>query len=317
MSDFPELAVPYFARLCDYAGLWLMEPNAFAFMWHRHAVTDLAAHIREKPAEPLKSAIMKQPGPGGKSIAEIQLVGTLMKGQSSMGGTSTVQARRDVRQAAADPEVAGILLRIDSPGGTVSGTYDLAADVKAAGRVKPVFAHIEDTGASAAYWVASQADHVTAANPTTLVGSIGTLQVIYDESGAMAAQGVKPIVLRTGPLKGLGMDKVTDEQVAHLQSLVDSVQTSFNAAVMKGRGMTQTQLNAVNHGGVFTASNAVDNRLIDGVQPFAKTMAQLNETIRTGKMPGSTASTSPGAVAGSLPMVRRGLPTLAARGNSR
>lgn len=284
MSDFPALDVPFFARLSDYAGLWSMEPSAFAFLWHHAASLNLSAHVRE-PAQPLRSAMNKLPAPGGKSIAEIQLVGTLMKGQSSLGGTSTIQARRDIRQAAADPEVAGIVLRIDSPGGAVAGTYDLAGDVKAAGRIKPVYAHIEDTGASAAYWVASQADRITANSPTTLVGSIGTLQVIYDESGALEAQGVRPIVFRTGPLKGLGLDKVTDEQVAHVQSLVDSVQEQFDAAVMKGRGMTPTQLKAVNHGGAFTAANALDNKLIDAVQPLSRTVAQMTEMIRTGKGP--------------------------------
>lgn len=303
MNDPPDLLVPYFARLCDYFGVWSMEPRAFAGLWNRAIALDLFAHVKEG-VEPLRSAITKHPAPAGKSIAEIQLVGTMMKGNSSMGGTSTVQARRDVRQAAADAEVAAILLRIDSPGGTVSGTYDLAAEVKAANRVKPVWAAIEDMGASAAYWVASQASRIVASNPTTLVGSIGTLQVIYDESGAMAAQGVKPIVLRTGPYKGLGMDKVTDEQVAHVQDLVNNVQTSFDAAVMKGRGMTQTQLNAVRHGGVFTATAAVDNGLIDAIQPTGKTLAQLNDFVRTGHMPGASAG-------GVLPMKKLGrLPTL-------
>src|SRR5581483_9650939 len=110
--------------------------------------------------------------------------GMLMKGQSSMGGTSTVMARRDIRQAVADQDVAGILLAIDSPGGTVAGTDDLAAEVRQARTSKPVWAAIDDLGASAAYWVASQTQRVTVNSPTALVGSIGTLQVIRDLSAA-------------------------------------------------------------------------------------------------------------------------------------
>lgn len=65
----------------------------------------------------------------------------------------------------------------------MAGTDDLARDVKAASRAKPLWAHIEDMGASAAYWVASQASKITANSETALVGSIGTLQVIHDHTG--------------------------------------------------------------------------------------------------------------------------------------
>jgi signal peptide peptidase SppA len=280
MNDL--LDVPTFARLIDYIGPWLIEPTHFASLWQMASEMNLAAHV-EKGSDPLKAAVEKLPGPGGRSLAVIKVTGLMMKSQSSFGGTSTIQLRRDIRQAAADDDVAAILLAIDSPGGTVAGTDDLAADVRGARKSKPVWAHIDDLCASAGYWLASQCDRITANSPTAMVGSIGTFQVIYDRSGAAEKDGIKTLLFATGPLKGLGTpgSKITDEQVAHVQSLVNSVQESFDAAVQKGRGLTDKQLAAVRHGGVMTASEAMDKKLVDAVQPLSKTIAELMQSARS------------------------------------
>jgi signal peptide peptidase SppA len=218
-----------------------------------------------------------EPTDSGKSIARVVVRGTMMKGQSSFGGTSTVALRRDIRQAAADPNVSGILLDIDSPGGTVAGTADLAAEVRAARRRKPVWAHIDDLGASAAYWVASQADQLFANDRTALVGSIGTVLTVYDQSAAAEAQGVKPLVFATGPLKGAGApgSPVTEEQRNYFQSIVDDSQVSFDAAVKNGRNFTADQLAAVKTGGVFPAAKALDLGLIDGIRSIDRTLEAL------------------------------------------
>lgn len=283
METTDTLLVPCFSRLTDYVGLWSIEPNAALFMREQLLRIDLRQHVEAEP-EPLRSAVEKIQGPAGKSIAVVKLNGLLMKSQSSMGGTSTVQARRDIRQAVADSDVGGILLAIDSPGGTVAGTDDLASEVRAAKKTKPVWAHIEDLGASAAYWVASQADRVTANSPTALVGSIGTLQVIHDMSGAAEKAGVRTLVFGTGALKGLGTpgSKITDEQAQHVQGLVNSVQNSFDNAVKAGRGLTAAELSAVRHGGVMTATEAKKAKLIDAVQPFGKVQADFQQTLRQG-----------------------------------
>jgi signal peptide peptidase SppA len=256
--------------------LWLAEKYYFLQHWLFLQRMDFAAHMNA--AQPGRSSSLDMvAGKGGKSVAVIRASGLLMKQQSSMGGTSTVQLRRDIRSAANDPNVSGILLSIDSPGGTSSGTADLAADVRAAARVKPVWAQIEDLGASAAYWLASQADQVFANGPTTMVGSIGTYQTIYDVSGAAEQQGVKALHFATGPLKGAGAEgtKVTEEQQAYFQGLVDAIQEQFDAAVRAGRGMNATQLAAVRTGGVFPAKEAQALKLIDGIQSFDKTLTAL------------------------------------------
>src|SRR5690606_13420747 len=151
-------------------------------------------------------------------IAVINIAGPMMKGGSSFGGASTVRTRRDIRQAVADDAVSGIMLHIDTPGGTVAGAADLAAEVREARRKKPVRAHISDLGASAAYWIASQAESITA-NETALIGSIGAVAVVQDTSGMAEKAGITVHVLSTGKHKGAFApgSKVTEEQLAEVQ----------------------------------------------------------------------------------------------------
>lgn len=268
--------VPAFPRALEYVGVWAMETAAAASLQATIAATDMARHMAA-PQPPKTPTVLTESGAGGRSIARVVMRGTLMKGQSSFGGTSTVQLRRDIRQAANDPNVSGILLDIDSPGGTVAGTADLAAEVKSARRRKPVWAHIDDLGASAAYWVASQADQVFANDKTALVGSIGTLMTVYDFSAQAEKEGVKALVFATGPLKGAGSPgtQIDESQRAYFQKLVDGSQASFDAAVRSGRGMNASQLASVRTGGVFSASEALDLKLIDGIRSIDRTLEAL------------------------------------------
>jgi lambda family phage portal protein len=281
MNDLVGLTVPHFARLHDFFGAWLYEPERFLAQWAFLSRVDWAEHLRAGPPKVASNTTLVA-GKGGKQLAMIQVVGTLAKGESSFGGTSSVQLRRDIRQAASDPNVSGILLAIDSPGGTVAGTADLAADVRAAASKKPVFAHIDDLGASAAYWIASQAERVTANAPTALVGSIGTIMTVYDASAAAEAEGVKTLVFATGPLKGAGTpgSAVTDEQRSYFQGIVDATQASFDKAVRTGRRLNSAQMSAVRTGGVWLASEAQQLGLIDAIQPLEKTLAELSAAAK-------------------------------------
>lgn len=287
----PEtLEIPAFDRLSDYVGVWAHEPRAADLLLTRARATDLAAHVREAKPPRVEAKVQTVRAENGQSVAVVLLTGTLMKSVGSMqAGTSTVAARRELRQAANDPDVSAVVLAIDSPGGAVSGTADLAAEVKAAAKKKPVVAYVEDLGASAAYWVASQADAVYANTDTALIGSIGTLMVVYDTSAAAEKDGVKTLVFGTGPLKGAGADgaPVTDAQQQYFRGLVDDSQRAFDAAVKSARSLTDRQLEAAKTGGVFTAAEAIDRKLIDGVRSFDAVVneaaAEAKRRARAGK----------------------------------
>lgn len=279
MLESLPLVVPTFPRVSDYFGAWAYEPGRFGAQWRLIASADLVRHVAAGPQQ-RSSNVTTVEGNDGSTVAVVNVIGSLMKQQSSFGGTSTIQLRRDIRAAAADKAVSGILLAIDSPGGTVAGTADLAADIRAAARKKPVWAHVDDMAASAAYWLASQADMIFANNATALVGSIGTIMTVYDVSKAAEADGIKAHVFATGPLKGAGTPgtELTAEQADYFQNIVDDAQKSFDAAVKSGRGLDAQQLAVIRSGEVFSAPTALDRKLIDGIQSLDKTLSQLIQT---------------------------------------
>lgn len=208
-------------------------------------------------------------GPGyveaAPHIALVPIAGPIVKG-ASWFGTSNVWTRKAVQAAAADKRIDAIVLQIDSPGGMVAGTQELADAVRAAAARKPVHAHIDDLGASAAYWVASQAGTISA-NRTAEVGSIGVLAVVDDFSEMFADRGVKTHVISTGPYKGTGVfgAEVTDDHLKYLQGRVDTTMEHFRAAITEGRGLTGKRLEAVSDGRVWGASEARELGLIDRI----------------------------------------------------
>lgn len=211
-------------------------------------------------------------------IAVISLEGPMMKFDSKYGSANTMRARRALRAAVADTEVTAIMLYIDSPGGHVAGTMELADEIRAAGKSKLVHAHADDLVASAAYWAASAASKISI-NQIGEAGSIGTVGVIEDWSKAYAEAGVTVHVISTGSMKGAFTEgtAVTPEQLAYLQKLVNEVNTFFLAAVQKGRGISAKALGEIADGRVFMAAEAQSLGLVDAVQSFDRSMADLKK----------------------------------------
>ena len=287
---FDTLQVPVFPRVSDYVGAWAIDPQAGSALLAAVQGIDLAAHVAASQPKPTAAVEMLTAGLN-QTIAVVSLAGTLMKSQSSMGSsTSTVAARREIRKAAADPEVSAILLAIDSPGGSVAGTADLANEIAAANKKKPVWAYAADLCASAAYWCASQAERIYANDATALVGSIGTLLVVQDTSAAAEKNGIKTLVFGTGPLKGSGSPgaPVSEGQQAYYRKIVDESQKAFDASVRRGRGLTESKLAQVKTGGVFLAEEAQSYGLIDGIKSMDVVMNELAAEARRRKRSASS-----------------------------
>jgi signal peptide peptidase SppA len=213
-----------------------------------------------------------------EGVALFEFTGAMQKGRSKFGGVATVDQRKYLRAAVADPEVGAILLVIDSPGGTVSGTQSLADDIRAADARKPVLTHFEDLGASAAYWTGSQARRVSA-NRSAMIGSLGTFGVIEDSSGKAEAEGVKVHVLSTGPHKGAFVDgaPVTNEQLAEYQRIIDQLNAQFMLAVQGGRRMSEEQVSALFDGRVHLAADAKSLGLIDAIESLDGALAEATK----------------------------------------
>lgn len=277
----------------EYFGAWAMyEPRFNALREHAQQI-NVQLHLEQNGGpkaagdlEPDASyGSMYEVKPGG--LAVIELRGTLMKHVSSFsGGTSTALARRKLRAAAADDQVGGIMLLIDSPGGTVAGMDDLAADIAAAAKKKPLHAYIEDLGASAAYWAASQALRISC-GPGAISGAIGVFNVVHDMKGAADKEGVKVHVVKFGAFKGSGIPgtEVTEDQLAQYQTLVDAYGEDFVSAVSKGRKLPIAKTRELADGRVHKGKAAMELGLVDAIESFDEAMRKLAAATSQSRSP--------------------------------
>lgn len=150
------------------------------------------------------------------------------------GAVDIAQIADEVRRADADPDVSAIVLDIESPGGTVNGTPELAAAVASCS--KPTFAYTSMVACSGGYWVASAADNLLCA-PSATVGHVGAMSIHKEYSRALEDEGVTVNVLQSDPLKTAGNPwaAMTDEQRATLQARVDFAAQEFKEFVRKHR----------------------------------------------------------------------------------
>lgn len=156
-----------------------------------------------------------------------------------MGATDSEEIGAAIHEARMRPDVKAVMLDIDSPGGTVLGTPELAAAVATLNESKPVYAFSSGLMCSAAYWIASQARAVYA-TPSAQVGSIGVVQAVVDNSTALENRGLKVEVFSVGKYKAMGAPgtSLTDDQRELIRSNLSEVARDFHAAVLsRGRAI--------------------------------------------------------------------------------
>jgi len=202
------------------------------------------------------------------NVAVIPIVGPILKEpswfQQFFGGTSTLETSALLADAIANPSISRIVLYVDSPGGTVRGIGELALEIYRGRAVKPVVAFASDATASAAYYLAAQASRVFALE-SSLIGGIGVFAVVDDSSAAFEAGGVKRHLVRSAKLKGAGVPgtKVTPEQLAEVQSVVDDHARLFVESVARGRGVRATAIEKLADGRVHSGRAALELGLVD------------------------------------------------------
>lgn len=262
-------------RMDQYFGLWAMEDSRMRGLLNRVMNTDPVQH-RADYSECDTSEI--DAGVDADGIATLHIEGTMTKyGSSFSEAGSTKRAERAIRLWRDDPKVRGLLMVIDSPGGTVAGTGDLADEIAKFSAVKPVVSYIEDMGASAAYWVGSQANEVYA-NATALVGSIGVFVSLVDSSERAASLGYKIHVVKSAPGKGAGEDgtEIDEETLGEIQRIVDASHVLFVNAVARGRGVDAASVDKNwADGRCHPASEAESLGLIDGITTLEDARGKL------------------------------------------
>jgi signal peptide peptidase SppA len=223
-------------------------------------------------------------GPGDSQaggVAVLNVFGVMAQRMNmlmaSSGGVSTEVVAAALRQAVADPNVAAIVLNIDSPGGSVFGIDELATEIRAARAQKPIVAIANSTMASAAYYVGSAANEVVT-TPGGRVGSIGVFMVHVDESGANEQQGLKLTVIKAGKFKAEfdPSSPLSDEALAYAKSIADTYYDAFVVAVAAGRGVSRDAVRSgFGQGRVVLAKQALATGMVDRIETLDQTIARL------------------------------------------
>lgn len=202
------------------------------------------------------------------STAVIGISGPIMK-YDNCGDPGTQTYGQLLKKAEQNPNISSIILKIDSPGGTVDGTQELAQLVKSL--TKPVVAFVDGLMASAAYWIGSSANTIVANNETSLIGSIGTMMSFADAQPMYEKMGVKfhEIYASKSVDKNKDFAEARKGNYELVKQKLDSINEVFLSAVKNNReGKLDLKTENVLTGKTYLAEDALKAGLIDSIGDF-------------------------------------------------
>ncbi|MCX2192698.1 signal peptide peptidase SppA [Pantoea agglomerans] len=215
------------------------------------------------------------------NIAVVMASGAIMDGEETPGNVGGDTTAAQIRDARLDPKIKAIILRVNSPGGSVTASEaireELAA-VQAAG--KPIVVSMGGMAASGGYWISTPASYIVA-NPSTLTGSIGIFGVINTLENSLDSIGVHTDGVATSPLADISTTKALPTEVQQLMQLtIENGYRNFVGLVAKSRHKTPEQIDAIAQGHVWTGSDAKANGLVDALGDFDDAVKKAGELAK-------------------------------------
>lgn len=190
-------------------------------------------------------------------IARIKIEGTIVEDEELL---------TRLEKIAEAPSVKGVILTVDSPGGTTAGGEAIYEAVRKIAATKPVTAQVGTLAASAGYMIASASDHIVA-RKSSIVGSIGVLVQFPDLTGLMDKVGIKLEEVKSSPLKAepSPFNPTTDEERAMIRAMIMDSYDWFVGLVTERRPLSRDEVLALADGSVFTGRQALDRKLVDAL----------------------------------------------------
>jgi protease-4 len=203
----------------------------------------------------------------GDAVAVILLDGTITSGPQDYFTTSGItpdRVRSLLDQAASIPSVKAVVVRVNSPGGSVVASDEIYHALLAF--EKPVVISMGDTAASGGYYISCAGDHVMA-HPDTLTGSIGVISQFLNVQELMDKVGVDAVVITTGPRKDIGSPfrDMTEAERELWRGILDQVYEDFLDVVVESRGLSAETVRELADGSIYTGQQAQDLGLVDSV----------------------------------------------------
>jgi signal peptide peptidase SppA len=279
---------------------WAIQPQVLTFMVDlvRNRIAGVVLsqeQIDERLAEARAANGERTGGAVAGSVAFIPMSGLITQRESLMsamsGGTSIDELRSLLRTALADPAVQAVVFDIDSPGGSVDGVPEFAAELRqlSAGS-KPIVAQVNTLAASAAYWLASNMTEIVSTQSGE-VGSIGVYAAHEDVSRAEDMAGVKTTLISAGPFKteGSSFEPLSDDARAAIQDQVDEFYSMVLADVAKGRRVSVDAVAAdYGQGRTLLARKAKAAGMVDRIDTLEATVRRLQPAKASGIRPAAT-----------------------------
>ncbi|EHR2756794.1 signal peptide peptidase SppA [Salmonella enterica] len=224
---------------------------------------------------------LKTPADTGGTIAVIFANGAIMDGEETpgnVGGDTTASQIRDTRL---DPKVKAIVLRVNSPGGSVNASEVIRAELAAARAAgKPVVVSMGGMAASGGYWISTPANYIVA-SPSTLTGSIGIFGVINTVENSLSSIGVHSDGVSTSPLADISMTKALSPEVQQMMQLsIEYGYKRFITLVADARKRTPERIDKIAQGHVWTGEDAKANGLVDSLGDFDDAVAKAAELAK-------------------------------------
>ncbi len=204
----------------------------------------------------------------GPAVAVLDVVGPIVSGSTSSFETRVVTASGDlvplIRRAADNPDVAALVLRLNSPGGSVVGADEIYHALRVT--QKPVVAFLREVAASGAYYISMVAGHIVA-NPSSLTGSIGVIGQFPNAEALMEKIGVQVTTIKSGKSKDIGnpFRAMSDAEQAIFQGIVDETYGRFVDIVARGRNLPEEQVRKLADGRIYTGQKALEVGLVDAL----------------------------------------------------
>lgn len=224
---------------------------------------------------------LKTPADTGGTIAVIFANGAIMDGEETPGNVGGDTTASQIRDARLDPKVKAIVLRVNSPGGSVNASEVIRAELAAARAAgKPVVVSMGGMAASGGYWISTPANYIVA-SPSTLTSSIGIFGVINTVENSLSSIGVHSDGVSTSPLADISMTKALSPEVQQMMQLsIEYGYKRFITLVADARKRTPEHIDKIAQGHVWTGEDAKANGLVDSLGDFDDAVAKAAELAK-------------------------------------
>lgn len=236
--------------------------------------------ISLKPSPPSSASKLGKGKIFGDSIYLLKIDGEIHSGKSTYSSTGADTVLAKLREIEEKSEIKGILIEINSPGGTVGASQEIFEELLNLKKSKKIVVSMKDLAASGGYYIASAADYIFA-EPGTITGSIGVIAMSPNIGGLLEKYNVKMNVYKRGKYKDiLSMFKdPSEEERQIIQSMLDSTYRRFIKDIARGRNISASEVEKFAEGRIFSGEDALKQKVVDGIGGRREAHAKISELL--------------------------------------